>query len=231
MSAISEAIDRLAIWAEKRNAMSCLRGWMICSGYDPTFGADPKITTKDLTPDQIKKLESAAGGCPPRLSVEQIEEIIKHYPFRLPIEIYELYQRGNGCLPIGLGKDKDWNSFDNYFIFPNMDEPFCPLEGAMELYRHLVEYREKYNKNIDPRLFPISIFEERTHAVMGSEEQQETSPVYIFYTDSFKPRMKWPSLTNTILAETEIRERSLQQTVESGRKEIEAIWCKYGKVY
>ena len=37
--------------------------------------------------------------------------------------------------------------------------------------------------------------------------------------------------TNMILAETEIRERSLQQTVESGRKEIEAIWCKYGKVY
>lgn len=203
---------------------------MICSGYAPSFGSNPKITTKDLTPEQIKELELSAGDYPRRLSVQQIKETVRDYPFQLPIELYELYQKGNGCLPIGLGKEKNWDSLDNYFEFPvcsNPDERLYPLEEAMERYRFLVAYREEYNHNIDPSLFPISEFECRMHVVIGSEKQQETSPVFSFYPDSSKPRMEWPSLTNMMLAEAEIIERSLEHDM----KESEAIWRKYGRVY
>lgn len=204
---------------------------MICSGYDPTFGSDPTITTKDLTPNQIKELElEGSGSYPLRLSVQQIKEIVKDYPFQLPIEMYELYQKGNGCLPIGLGEEKDWDSFDNYFVFPNLDEPFYSLQQVVERYRVLVEYREKYNDNINPRLFPISEFEHWMHVVIGSEEQQETSPVFSLSTDSFEPYMEWPSLTNMMLAEAEIIERSLNITIKANKEEIKAIWRKYGRV-
>lgn len=218
---MSDVINRLAICAEQRNFGSLLRGFMICSGYDP------KITTTDLTPDQIKELELIAGDYPLRLSVQRIKETVRDYPFQLPIELCELYQKGNGCLPIGLGKEKNWDSLDNYFVFPNLDEPFYPLEEAMERYRALVAYREKYKYNIDRHLFPISEFEHRMHVVIGSEKQQETSPVFSLDTDWFQPRMEWPSLTNMMLAEAEIIERSLEHDM----KESEAIWRKYGRVY
>ncbi|HEY9851736.1 MAG TPA: hypothetical protein V6D28_19850 [Leptolyngbyaceae cyanobacterium] len=93
MSGITEAIDRIAACAEQRKFMSCLRGWMICSGYDSSFGSDPAITTKDLTIEQIKELERVAAVSLPKLSSNQIEETTKDYPFHLAKEVYDLYQK------------------------------------------------------------------------------------------------------------------------------------------
>ena len=174
MSGMTEAIDRMAACAEQRNFRSSLKYLMICCGYDPSYGSDPTITTINLTPEQIKELELAAGGYPPRLNLNQIREITKDYPFQLTIELYELYQRGNGCLPIGLNSKKDWNSLDNYFVFPDLDEPFYPIQEAIKRYQVLTEYRERYN--IEPRWFPISEFEDWMQVIVGSEEEQETSP-------------------------------------------------------
>lgn len=226
---MTEAIARIAACAEQRNFRSCLRGWMICGGCDPSYGSDPTITTKDLTPEQIKELELAAGGYPSRLNPNQIREITKHYPFQLPIEVYELYQKGNGCLPIGLDSKKDWNSFDNYFIFPDMDTPFYPIEEAMERYQALTRHRERYGDNIDPRWFPISAFEHWMQVIVGSEEQQETSPVLYFYTDSFKAKVEWPSLTNMLLAWAEVFETNLKEYEQGDKEEIIAIWQRYGR--
>lgn len=43
-------------------------------------------------------------------------------------------------------------------------------------------------------------FEEMTWAVIGSEQQQDTSPVFFYYSEDidserFKPEIVWPSLT------------------------------------
>lgn len=225
---MTEAIDRIAACAEQRNFLSCLRGWMICSGYDPSYGSDLTITTINLTSEQIKEIELAVGGYPSRLSPNQIREITKDYPFQLPIEVYELYQRGNGCLPIGLDAKKDWNSFDNYFVFPDLDKPFYPLETAMERYQVLTDYRKRYKDNIDPRWFPISEFEHWMQVIVGSEKQQETSPVLYLYTDSFEAEVEWPSLTNMLLAWVEVRERDLKEYEQADREEITAIWQRYG---
>ncbi|MEH1949903.1 MAG: hypothetical protein V7K77_23560 [Nostoc sp.] len=215
---MTDVINRIAVLAEQRDYISNLRAAMICSGYNP------KRTTKELSPEEIERIVPIEF-IPPRLSLERIEQITKDFPFYLPLEVYELYQRGNGCLPIGLG-EKDWESFNNYFPFPNLDEPFYPLVKAMERYRALDEYREKYD--IDPRFFPISEFEHCIRIVIGAEEQQESSPVLTFYTDCFEPRMEWTSLTNMILAWVEVEERGLRIYEKAEREEIKAIWEKYG---
>jgi hypothetical protein len=218
MSGITDIINRIAALAEQRDYMSNLRGGMICSGYDP------KRATKELSPEEIERIVPIEF-IPPRLSLDQIEQITEDFPFYLPLEVYELYQRGNGCLPIGLG-EKDWESFDSYFTFPSIDEPFYPLRKAIERYRDLDKYREKYD--IDPRFFPISEFEHYMRVVIGAKEQQESSPVLILYTDCFDHQMEWPSLTNMMLAWVEVEERGLSRYEKADREEIKGIWEKYG---
>ena len=143
------------------------------------------------------------GFPPPRLSREQIQEITANYPFQLPLEVIQLYQRGNGMLPIGLG-DKDWQSFNNYFLFPLSGEVnLHPLYQAMdeyEFYLNTIANRSKKINDIVQYLFPIMSFEEMTWAVIGSEQQQDTSPVFFYYSqdidsERFKPEIVWPSLT------------------------------------
>lgn len=227
MSRMTEAIDRIAVLAEQRNYASNLRGLMTYHGYDP------KQTTKTLSREEIERIVPREF-MPLRFSVEQIDKITEDFPFYLPLEVYELYQRGNGSLPIGLG-EKDWDSFDNYFSFclPNFDEPFHPLGIAMERYRDLHEYARECNINIDPRFFPLSEFERLMLGVMGSEEQQESSPVFSFYTDAgyFEPCMEWPNLTNMMLAWVEIQERGLRMDEKAEREKIKAIWEKYGGLW
>ena len=43
----------------------------------------------------------------------------------------------------------------------------------MRIYQAFNEYREKYRHDINPKWFPISIFEDMLLAVVGSEEQQQ----------------------------------------------------------
>lgn len=138
-------------------------------------------------------------------------------------------------MPIGLDKNsnKDWNSFDNYFYFPDLDEPFYSLEKGMNRYKELVSFPQRYGEDIDPRLFPISEFEDSIHAVIGCEEQEETSPVFWLNADCLQANIEyieWPSLTNMMLAWAEIIERNLNRYAPTDMKEIIAIRRKFGWV-
>lgn len=200
---------------------------MICSGYNP------KRSTKELSAEEISRIVPI-DFIPAKLSFEQIQQTTADFPFHLSLEFYQLYQEGNGCLPIELG-EKDWLSFDNYFPFPDLDRPFYPLREAMEIYQDLergrqdrdINHRQKYH--IYPRLFPISGFERRVSAVCGHEKQQESSPVFTFYSDSFgEPQIECSSLANMMLAWVEVKERGLRSYEKAEREEMKAIWEKYG---
>lgn len=108
MSKMIDTITRIAIFAEQKNFTSILRSCMAFNGYNPNY------LMTNLSPDEIKAIMPQRY---PRLSYEQIEEITKDYPFQLPQEVYELYQKGNRYLPIGLDTDttKDWRLWDNCF--------------------------------------------------------------------------------------------------------------------
>jgi hypothetical protein len=225
MSTINSVIDKIAILAEQSGYIGCLEYWSVCGGYNPDY--------------------------PPRLSFEQIQELTQNYPFHLPLELCELYQRGNSCLPIGVNPNKNWDSFDSYFPFefPLEDgEVFFTLGEAINIYRSIASWSKKdehklqlsintnnsqqkvlasllNSNNFSSRLFPISSTENGLYVVVGNEKQQETSPILFLWEDSVIS-MKWPSLTCMMLGMAEVMERKMQSPKPNGY-EIEAIWHKY----
>jgi len=147
--------------------------------------------------------------------------------------MYELYQRGNGLLPIGLNHppENDFNIYKYYFVFPDEEFPLMSLGESMRIYQVFNEYREKYGREIDPKWFPISIFEDMILAVIGSEEQQESSPVIRFFDSEFDiHKVQWLSLTDMLLYRIELAETDLKNCTKAETKEIlKAIYEKYGR--
>lgn len=229
MTAINQAIDRIAIYYASfetptmLDEAACL--WVLSN--------DRSAAQKGVTITEAKKLLSdetlqklVSNYYPARLNLEEIKSITKDYPFQLPREIYDLYQRGNGCLPIGLDDSlKDWSSFNNYTSFSLWgDHSFLTLHEAMSAYNNFAYCRENYEYDIDPRWFPISYFEDSVLAVIGSEEQQDVSTVISFYDSDCIPTVEWPSLTNMLFTWIEIREKRLKDSIE-----IDAVHQKYGR--
>jgi hypothetical protein len=224
MSTINSVIDKIAILAEQSGYIGCLEDWSVCGGYNPDY--------------------------PPRLSVEQIQELTQNYPFNLPLELCELYQRGNSCLPIGVNPNKNWDSFDSYFQFqfPLSDDVVFSLGKAINIYRSIASWLKKdehklqisrntnnsqqkvlasllNSNNFSSRLFPIYSTENGLYVVVGNEKQQETSPI-LFLWEDLVISMEWPSLTCMMLGMAEVMERKMQSPKPNGY-EIEAIWHKY----
>ena len=105
---------------------------------------------KEFGKEYESELQKELSNSPPTLTVEQIKEITKDYPFELPVEMYELYKRGNGLLPIGLihPPENDFNIYKYYFVFPDEEFPLMSLGASMRIYQVFNEYREKYGREI-----------------------------------------------------------------------------------
>lgn len=224
MSEITNIIDKIAILAERSDYVGCLEYWSVCGGYNPDY--------------------------PPRLSLTQMQELTQNYPFYLPSELYELYQRGNGCLPIGLDSNKDWDSFNSYFQFepPFSDNVFLPFAQAINYdspssswwkkNKGILQFTPSAEKTLEEKLtcsldwedigervFPVSITEKGLYFVLGSERQQETSPVLFLYAD-LVVSIKWSSLTRMLFAVAEVMEREVQ-ALKPSEDELLAIWHNY----
>lgn len=232
---MTEAIDRIAVYAERKSNGSLydsmLAGVLHNKGYS-SFSFKNTEDFREFGKQFESELQELLPNSPPRLTVEEIKEITKDYPFELPIEMYELYQRGDGLLPIGLNHppESDFNIYKYYFAFPNEEIPLISLGASMKLYKVFNEYRENYQYDIDPKWFPISIFEDMLLAVIGSKEQQQQSPVIRFYDSEFSPEIEWLSLTDILLSWIELREADFKNCTEAEKKEIKkAIYKKYGE--
>jgi hypothetical protein len=232
---MTEAIDRIAVYAERqkfRNSVydSALWMWSQTKGYKLQGRTAQELT--DFGKEFASESDLYLASSPPTLTVEEIKEITKDYPFELPVEMYELYQRGDGLLPIGLNhpSENSINIYKYYFYFPDEEIPLMSLGESMRIYQVFNEYRENFQRDIDPKWFPISIFEDMLLAVIGSEEQQEHSPVIIFFDSEFIPKIEWLSLTDRLLSWIELREADFKNCTEAEAKEIKkAIYKKYGE--
>lgn len=150
---------------------------------------------------EYARFESLQEG----LTREEIDDLTAGLPFRLPVEVYELYQWGNGAWV-----DEEWHG--QYF----MGEIFLPLETAVAIYEAITQPLSKedyeqyyyfssgYSGLIDlnwadelinsidegtfawarivwhPRLFPIFWSYDTVkgcHAVVVDSVQQDTSPI------------------------------------------------------
>jgi hypothetical protein len=196
MPTLTEVVERIARCAKQQNFLNCVEV--------------AKAEATRLKQHYIPPINEL-----PRLSPQQILEITQDYPFNLPTEFVELYQIGNGCFPIGSDSCKDWNSLENYFMFPDPNfARLIPLKEAMDRYQYDNEpLAPGYPRNIDPRLFPlIDGFERRHWAVMGSESQCYDAPI-VFYFIDFPGHVTpvWSSLTNLLLAWVEVKEQQLTE--------------------
>jgi hypothetical protein len=196
MPTLTEVVDRIANCAEKQNFMNCVEAVKTGS-----------IRLRQSYAPPISEF--------PRLSIQQITEITRDYPFNLPTEVLELYQMGNGCLPIGSDPYTDWNALQSYFMFPDPHfARFLCLGEAMDLYRLDNEsIIPGYQSNVNPKLFPlIDGFERRHWAVMGSESQCYSAPIFFYFVD-YPQHIKcvWSSLTNLLLAWVEVKEQKLNE--------------------
>ena len=199
MPTLTEVVERIASCVEKQNILNCVEA--------------VKAGSIKLRQSHTPPISES-----PRLSFQQITEITRDYPFKLPTEVLELYQLGNGCLPIGSDPYTDWNSLDNYFMFPDPHfAHFLCLGEAMNCYR----LDNKYRSNINPKLFPlIDGFERRHWAVMGSESQCYSAPIFFYFVDYPQDiKCVWSSLTNLLLAWVEVKEQQLSE--EDGDKFVE----------
>ena len=228
---MNKVIDRIAAYYSNWNVITMLDVmafdyWQISNNYPVQEIYDYKECRNQLSSQTLRKIESNHDS--PRLDLKEINAIVKDYPFQLPTELLDLYQRGNGCLPIGLDdSSKNWNSFDNYIDFSFIgNSSFLPLSQAMDMYQSLAEDK-KYCPSIDLRWFPINCYEERILAIVGSEQQQETGAVISFYDVEYIPEAEWSSLTGMLSAFIEIRERELKHPEDES--EIDIVYQKYGR--
>jgi hypothetical protein len=153
-------------------------------------------------------------------------------------------------LPIGLDSNKNWDSFDSYFQFefPFCDNVFFPFAQAINYdspssswwkkNKDILEFTQSAKKSLEEKLtcsldwedigscvFPISVTEKGLYFVLGSESQQETSPVLFLWSD-LVVSIKWSSLTRMLFAVAEVMEREIQAP-KPCKDELLAIWRSY----
>jgi hypothetical protein len=220
MSLIVGAVRRIATVAEQRKFPN-LPGDII-SSHDP-YPPFKRVMPTELTQEQTELVNENFDNYQPRLTLEQIEEIVEPYQFRLPQEVYDLYELGNGCLPIGTSEE-DWNSVYNYFNFPGFENPFWTLRGAISAYCDRLIHQNS-------RLLPICAYEdESVLLVLGSNESQESAPLLLseghrLDDDPLEMEIIWPSLSNMMLAYAERYEALLDGSLTDVTKE--EIYRKY----
>jgi hypothetical protein len=203
LMSMKEVIDKIAIEAAQNPRDNVLEIYSHPYGYNLL---KPEEIENGLSSKRIPELNQeiiVRGKLPsPRLTVNEINTILSDYPYKLPLEFYDLYQRGNGVLPIGLG-DKNWNCYYNYFLFPGTDIGWKPLHKSMETYKHILGGINSGFYKVEPNIVPLMEFERQIWAIVGNEIQQPTSPVFRFYGDDmshnkFKMTMAWNSLSEMI---------------------------------
>ncbi|NET05373.1 MAG: hypothetical protein F6K16_11790 [Symploca sp. SIO2B6] len=227
MSPLDKVVDRIAEKAEQNKSLSYLEAyycinircspplskdweslgldWQICpSKFEGLCGVALRPPQKKIY--ELNQNIYRDGHKPPRLRPEEIQEIISKYPLHLSQEINQLYQRANGMFPIGLG-EKDWNLFDNYFIFdlPERLESWPPLpaESLLDLYEAMEMYELFFASSSYSHIFPIMSFENGAFlACEGSDEPLESSSIYLAFSDE-EPKVLYESLVDLLIVSLE----------------------------
>lgn len=150
-----------------------------------------------------------AQGFLPGLSYEEIEVIISNLPFKIPKEVYDLYQWRNGT-----------DSKAMIFVY----HYFWYLDMALEISSDCVndpwslELREEAGEPF--YLFPIFEFEGEYFAVLGETTQVETAPVYHIAAKGAGIARAFNSLTTMMQAIAESYETGVYQLTPEGRLEL-----------
>jgi len=146
-----------------------------------------------------------AEALQPGLSYNEIDEHLIGLPFRLPAEVYTIYQWRNGMYQ------------EDYFDGDSLFSPYFtidPLEQAVLRYRERVEIaRLRWNPLWFPLLYcsPKSCF-----FVIGLIEKQDASPVFYKDVEFENPSLRYDSLTEMMIRTAEQYHRGIYFVDEFG---------------
>jgi len=176
------------------------------------------------------------------LSYSEIQEKTKNLPFKLPMEVIELYQWRNGT--------KDSEQYTARF-FPAFT--FNSLDQALIHYKELIDFSEEsgqiskydpvtndsWEETIDPSeiynpmWFPIFTFKNQWHSYLaiGGENEDATSVILDFSIEDSTPYPKYESLTKMLLTIAECYEvgayYSGEISIRSNSDQAKSIRVKY----
>jgi hypothetical protein len=119
------------------------------------------------------------------VSTLQIEEALQPLPFKLPLEVYELYQWSQGS--------ENPNSRGHIFGLQRM--LLLRLQSAIENF--FFSDQETFHFLKQP-LFPIFEFDGEFLCVIGSQEQKQDSPI-IYVSEELDTTMTYVNLTSMFL--------------------------------
>jgi len=141
----------------------------------------------------------------PGLTIHEIDNLVISFPYRLPLEVYELYKWRNGIdLTVG-----DNLSFRFYPHSPF----FSPLEFCMREYQDLMELKTLDgidDEELDSKWFPIISFDKTFSLTIGNLIQQPVAEIiYIFAHDDWSVSPSYESLTAQLLTITECLEEGI----------------------
>ena len=164
---------------------------------------------------------SFANSFLPGLTNEQIETAVKHIPFELPEEIYELYRWRNGT--------KQTHDCEFY---PAMK--FLTIEKAVKLYEDIAtnDGTEEEIRFEGYKLFPFIVTDNDFTNILIKDKQEKFSPVIYFYAEDCETEIAYSSMTNMMLTIAECYETgayylSEDGFVEENKPKVAKIFRKY----
>lgn len=107
----------------------------------------------------------------PGLTLAEIDNQLKHFPFKLPDEAKQLYQWHNGTNP-------------------TVEEPlfyyhyFLSIEESLKVYHQWQNFNQQDFYIYPENIFPLFTFEGEYYAIECSLEQQKTGKIWHIYHDN-----------------------------------------------
>ncbi|BCL34130.1 SMI1/KNR4 family protein [Nostoc sp. MS1] len=143
----------------------------------------------------------------PGLKFEEIQSKIRNLPFRLPEEVYELYQWRNGIEYTNISRI---NLHLDISFIPHFD--FIPLEQAIEDSKEIEEFRHEYtsleDENCHKPWFPIFGSDDLEYFLVfgNSDNNNYSSIMHCHLGGGSLPKLKYPNLTTFMLIVAECYE-------------------------
>jgi hypothetical protein len=179
---------------------------------------------RSITPWYQNPERSRPSHYPAGLSLNEIEQKLAILPFRLPVEVYEIYQWCDGGenptvvdeYPSGILQASDI-PYHEYNILIALAQ-FFDLDTAISLWLR-GDQEAGRGAGREPSLqFPLMHHENGIIVVVGSQEQQESSPVWdVDGLGELLEKAQYPSITNMMTAVAEIADKEAEFWADSDR--------------
>ncbi|MCC3415948.1 MULTISPECIES: SMI1/KNR4 family protein [unclassified Microcoleus] len=161
------------------------------------------------------------------LSLSEIEEKVRLLPFRLPQEVYELYQWRNGFIQRAQGWSQGWGGHDSYNLDFLIKNYFDSINYSEECVAFANNSSSESLRN--PQWFSLFGHDKQDYFIIG-EQKKQVSPVFCFDYgdwDDFRPKLKYSSLTSMMPTIAECYETGAYYHYKVEGREITSFGMNY----